>query len=260
MSMAFLQQRASVTEKMRRRSPYVPPERPFSITMKDILTYRGRYSVEERQLDFLRVASAPDGKDESRVFCAGHQEILLRPCVSIVGTRDVSEEGRRRAGRLARELADANVVVVSGLAKGVDTAALSSAIDAGGKAVGVIGTPLSVAYPIENHELQQAIWRDHFLISPFADGQPIFKGNFPKRNRVMAAMSDATVIVEASDTSGTLHQAAECKRLGRWLFIMKSVADDPNLKWPASFLGQPKTAILEGTEDILRAIDDEHPH
>jgi DNA processing protein len=70
----------------------------------------------------------------------------------------------------------------------------------------------------------------------------------------MAALSDATAVIEASDTSGTLHQAAECVRLGRWLFIAKSVAEDPNLKWPKSFLGKPKTAILERTQDILRSI------
>jgi DNA processing protein len=70
----------------------------------------------------------------------------------------------------------------------------------------------------------------------------------------MALISDATVVVEALDTSGTLHQAAECARLGRWLFIMKSVAEDPNLKWPKGFLGKPKTAVLEKTEDIISAI------
>jgi len=91
-------------------------------------------------------------------------------------------------------------------------------------------------------------------MTPFASGEPVFKSNFPKRNRVMAAISDATVIVEASDTSGTLHQAAECQRLGRWLFIMRSVADNPSLRWPASFLGKPKTAILGETSEILDAV------
>jgi DNA processing protein len=73
----------------------------------------------------------------------------------------------------------------------------------------------------------------------------------------MAFLSDASVIIEASDTSGTLHQAAECQRLGRWLFIAKSVANNPDLKWPKSFLGQPKTAVLEQTNDILRAVEHE---
>src|SRR5207237_8183973 len=118
----------------------------------------------------------------------------------------------------------------------------------------VIGTPLPKADTDDNYELHVTIWQRHLLMSPFAEGERVFKSNFPKRNRVMAAISDATVIIEASDTSGTLHQAIECNRLGRWLFIVKSVAADPSLKWPASFLRNPKTAILERTDDILQAL------
>ncbi len=72
----------------------------------------------------------------------------------------------------------------------------------------------------------------------------------------MAAVSDATVIIEASDTSGTLHQAAECQRLGRWLFIAKSVVDDTSLTWPPRFVGKQKVAVLETTSDILNTIQE----
>ena len=94
------------------------------------------------------------------------------------------------------------------------------------------------------------------MISPFSEGQVVYKSNFPVRNRVMAALSDATVIIEASDTSGTLHQAAECQRLGRWLFIAKSVADDPALKWPRKFLGLPKTKVLASTAEIIDCLNE----
>jgi DNA processing protein len=70
----------------------------------------------------------------------------------------------------------------------------------------------------------------------------------------MAAISDATVIVEATDTSGTLHQAAECHRLGRWLFIMKAVADDETLSWPRKFLKYPKVMVLSATAEISSAL------
>ncbi len=82
----------------------------------------------------------------------------------------------------------------------------------------------------------------------------MFRANFPVRNRVMAAVSDATVIIEASDTSGTLHQAAECQRLGRWLFVAKSVVDDASLNWPRRFVGKPKVAVLQATSDIVNTI------
>jgi DNA processing protein len=86
------------------------------------------------------------------------------------------------------------VIVVSGLAAGIDTAALGGAIQHHGRVTAVIGTPLSKAYPAANGQLQERIWREHLLLSPFAEGEAVFRSNFPKRNRVMAAVSDATVL------------------------------------------------------------------
>jgi DNA processing protein len=232
---------------------------PVSITetgLRELLLLAGRDVPAPRQFDLLRSGDSSAERGNSPVFYAGELSLLESPCVSVVGTRDVSEEGRLRAWRLARELAEAGVVVVSGLAKGVDTAALTGAIKHGGRVVAVIGTALGNAYPAENARLQETIWEEHLLVSPFRDGEPVYRSNFPKRNRVMAALSDATVIVEASDTSGTLHQAAECQRLGRWLFIMRSIVDNPALVWPKSFLGKPRTAVLESSADIIQAISE----
>jgi DNA processing protein len=161
-----------------------------------------------------------------------------------------SEGARRVAGELARE----GIVVVSGLAAGVDTAALTAALAAGGRVVGVIGTPLDRAYPARNRHLQERISLEHLLVSRFAAGERIRACNFPMRNRLMAALSDATVIIEAGERSGTLHQAAECLRLERWLFIARSLIEDPILKWPAKFLGRPRVAPLESTSAIVSAL------
>ncbi len=143
---------------------------------------------------------------------------------------------------------------MSGLARGVDTEALTSALESGGRTIAVIGTPLEKAFPAENGPLQERIYREQLLLSPFARGVEVQKYFFPIRNRVMAAISDATVIVEASDTSGTLHQAAECQRLGRWLFIARSVAEDTRLTWPSRFLGHAKTAVLTRTDQLLELL------
>jgi DNA processing protein len=193
-------------------------------------------------------------QSDDRLWCVGDVSIVRRKCVAIVGTRAVSSDGAARTRCLAQDLAGAGVVVVSGLAKGVDTEALTSAMREGGNVVAVIGTPIDKAYPAENKHLQEQIYREHLLVSQFAPGQRVYPSNFPERNKLMAALSDATVIVEAGDTSGTLHQAAECLRLGRWLFIAKSVVDDPSLQWPKRFLGQPRVEAFSSTEDILRAI------
>lgn len=189
-----------------------------------------------------------------QLWCAGDRSLVKRPAVAIVGTRKVSKEGAARARRLSRELSTAGVVVVSGLAEGVDREAHTAAIEARGSTIAVIGTPIDKAYPMENAELQTAIYLHHLLISQFAPGSRVFPSNFPARNKVMAAISDATVIIEASDTSGTLHQAAECVRLERFLFIARSVAADATLKWPAKFLAQPKVRVLSETDDVLTAL------
>jgi DNA processing protein len=233
---------------------YRAPPSSSCLFLQELIRRSGR-TVEDKQFDLLRSYGAKD----AHVYCAGDLSLLMRPTVSVVGTREVSDDGWRRASRLARELAMRNVVVMSGLARGVDTAALTAALEAGGKTIGVIGTPLEKAYPAENAKLQETIYSDHLLISPFRCAEPVYKGNFPKRNRVMALLSDATVIVEASDTSGTLHQAAECLRQGRWLFIVKSVVDDPSLKWPAKFVGKSRVIILTSTSEIVDAVSESRP-
>jgi len=233
------------------RGSYAPPSDVYSYPLPDLLQRIGRAALEERQLDFLIDASP---RCEATVFCAGDLTILSRPAISIVGTREASEAGLRRAAQLARDLAKADVTVVSGLAKGIDSAALTSAIENDGKVVAVVGTPLDQAYPAENAGLQQIIYQQYLLMTPFAVGERVFRSNFPTRNRVMAAVSDGTAIVEASDTSGTLHQAAECIRLGRWLFIAKSVVDDTSLTWPTRFLHQPKVRVLSSTSDIFDVV------
>lgn len=229
---------------------YTPPSKPSSVRLEWLLHKCGRRLVEDKQLDLLR----NNGILDVRVHYAGDLSLLNHPVVAIAGAREVSAEGSRRAYKLSRSLVWAGVTVLSGLAKGVDTAAHYGAIENDGRTIAVIGTPVEKAYPAENAELQEKIYREHLLISPFAKGERVFRSNFPKRNRVGALLSDATVIVEASDTSGSLHQAAECVRSGRWLFIMKSVAENPALTWPARFLGQPKVAILFDAQDVLDRI------
>jgi DNA processing protein len=229
------------------RSRYTPPD-PSSIQQISLGDLLPRLQNPQRQLAFDESTSAP----ERIVWCAGNTGLLTRAgSVAIVGTRSVSADGAARARRLATELAERHVVVVSGLAKGVDTEALTAAIDAGGAVIAVIGTPLDEAYPIENASLQETIARDHLLISQFQQGSKTFPGRFPERNRLMAAISDVTAIIEAGDMSGTLHQAAECVRLGRWLFIAKNAMEDPALTWPSQFKNHPHVRTLTQTSDIL---------
>ncbi len=171
--------------------------------------------------------------------------------VSIVGHRKATPGGIRSASQLASHLSKRHIVVVSGLDEGIDTAALTSAIKSGGRAIGVVATPLDRAYPKQNASLQDMIARDHLLISQFPQGTPARRRNFVLRNRTMALISDATVIVEAGETSGVLHQGWEALRLGRPLFIARTAADDPGLTWPAAMLGYGARILADETLDEL---------
>ncbi|MCL5783637.1 MAG: DNA-protecting protein DprA [Candidatus Thermoplasmatota archaeon] len=158
------------------------------------------------------------------------------PRVAIVGTREPSDEGRKTAFSLASELAKRGVVVISGLAKGIDSEAHKGAIDAKGETIAVLGTPLNIFYPKENRQLQTEIMTNHLAVSQFPSNKPVYKSNFVIRNRTMALLCDASIIVEAGDSSGTLSQDWEALRLGRPLFIWKSVFNVPDLKWPEQMI------------------------
>ena len=196
-------------------------------------------------------------------YYRGDIGLLESPSVSIVGARKASDSGLDRARRLARELAQKGITVVSGLALGIDTVALSSAIQESGKVIGVIGTPIDEYYPIENRKLQDEIARDHLLVSqvPFYkySVQPFSSKRyyFPERNELMAAISEVTVIIEASDTSGTLTQARACLAQGRPLFIMRSCFESPHLSWPKKYLEKAPQSVfvLEETSQILELLN-----
>jgi DNA processing protein len=183
----------------------------------------------------------------------GDLSLLDRPRVAIVGARKATQEGRRRAAQLARDCTRAGVVVVSGLAEGIDHVAHTAAIDHGGKTIAVIGTPLDRVYPTKHAELQRRIYREHLLLSPFTWGAKFVPSNFPERNRIMARLAMATVIIEASDTSGSMHQAVESIQVGHPVFIAAVLLDNPKLTWPRRFIGhdKPLGRILRASSDVI---------
>lgn len=171
------------------------------------------------------------------LYVKGSMEIPLpRPRVSIIGSRKASPKGLESAQTITKTLAEKQTVIVSGLAEGIDTAAHQTAIAIGGKTIAVLGTPLNKVYPRKNFQLQQEIMSNHLAISQFPIGHSTTPKDFVLRNRTMALISDATIIVEAGDTSGSLHQGWEALRLGRPLFIWKSVLNNTQLSWPKKML------------------------
>ena len=181
----------------------------------------------------------------------GDLELLKSTCrVSIVGSREASTLGLKRAARLAKELVEAGVVVVSGLARGIDFAAHTSAMHHGGRTIAVLGTPLDETYPREHVALQREIAEKHLVVSQWASGNRAGKGAFPARNRTMALLTHATVVVEAGERSGTIHQGYEALRLGRPLFLMQSVYDNGHA-WSAEMVARYGAQVLSETSELL---------
>lgn len=193
------------------------------------------------------------------LYYQGAWELTETRGIAVVGSRKASEDGLRRARRLARELVQRKFTVVSGLAEGVDIAAHCSAIESGGRTIAVIGTPLGIYYPRQHREMQDRIAAEHLLISQVPvlryarQAVPQNKLFFPERNVTMSALTEGTVIVEAGETSGTLTQARAALHQGRKLFILESCFHRGDITWPARFEAQGAIRV-RSTDDIWAAL------
>jgi len=193
------------------------------------------------------------------LYYRGDWELAYTRSVAIVGTRKPSAEGIARTKKLVRQLVESKFTVVSGLASGIDTVAHESAIAYGGCTIGVLGTALSQSYPAANKKLQKSIAEEHLLISQV----PIVRSSqqgpsrnhifFPERNITMSALTEATIIIEAGETSGTLTQARAALKQGRKLFILDSCFGQSGLSWPAKFEEQGAVRV-KTYDDILRTL------
>ena len=190
------------------------------------------------------------------LYFQGIWDLASSPSVAVVGTREPTDDGRRRTRRLVKCLVEDDFTITSGLARGVDTEAHLAALKAGGRTMAVIGTPLTQNYPKENKELQSLLSKYFLVISqvPFVrySNQTIQHNRlfFPERNKLMSAITKATIIVEAGETSGTLVQARAALEQGRKLFILDSCFKNPNITWPEKFA--KKGAIRVKDYDDIR--------
>lgn len=204
---------------------------PIECLYKEVKKYLeaklGSFSVVVNR-DYQYPIGLRDAKHPIELFYyRGNLDLLTNKSVSIVGARAATKFGLKRAQQLAKGLVEEGFTIVSGLAAGIDTAAMTETISSGGNVIGVIGTPIDQYYPKENRNLQDSISRDFLLISqvPFfrysKENFQLHRQHFPRRNVTMASISAATIIVEASDTSGSLTQARACISQNKKLFILE---------------------------------------
>ncbi|MEU4529047.1 DNA-processing protein DprA [Micromonospora ureilytica] len=173
--------------------------------------------------------------------------------VAVVGSRKASDEGLRIARAVATTLAGRGVTVVSGLAAGIDTAAHSAALEAGGRTVAVLGTGIRRYYPSGNRRLQDHIAEVGLVISQFWPDAPPSRQSFPMRNAVMSGYAVATVVVEAGETSGARIQARLALQHGRPVVLTSQVMQ---CDWAKTFAENPGVYVVHGTAQLLEAVDD----
>jgi DNA processing protein len=183
----------------------------------------------------------------------GRVELLERPAVAVVGARNASANGRMFAHGLARELAEAGVLVVSGLARGIDTAAHEGALAAGAPTLAVIASGVDVAYPSDNAGLMERIAADSAILSERPLGAVPQARHFPRRNRLISGITLGVVVVEAAPQSGSLITARLAAEQGREVMAVPGSPLDPRHRGTNQLLRDGAT-LVESAADVLAAL------
>ena len=176
------------------------------------------------------------------------------PAIAIVGTRDPSDYGRRWTRKLSVALAQAGFLVVSGLADGIDTEAHASCLNAGGRTIAVMGTGVDVVYPFSNRSLAQRIAKQGLLLSEYPVGTQPDRVNFPRRNRIIAGLSRATLVLEAPQKSGALITARLANDYSRDVYVLPGSLDNKRCRGCLDLLYQGAHAIL-GEAHLLELLE-----
>ncbi len=184
------------------------------------------------------------------LFCLGDVGNLKRPSVGIVGSRAATQYGLRVTSSIVPELARNGLVVISGLALGIDAAAHTQTLDSAGRTIAVLGTGVDVPYPRENEWIYKRIEATGLLVSELLPGARAHPGSFPTRNRLIAALADVLVVVEASARSGALITAQAAANAGRVVGTVPGPIDHPSSAGTNSLL-RYNTHVVTSADDVM---------
>jgi DNA processing protein len=222
----------------------------FKRAEKELVSIRGiencrllSWSDPEYPQSLLQIYDAP-----VLLYVRGDAQVLNLPSISIVGTRRPTLYGTQMADRMGREIAARGVVVVSGMARGIDALAHKGAMTVNGRAVGVLGTGINVCYPKENKKLYEKVLERGAIVSEFPLGTHPAPENFPIRNRIVAGMPLGVVVVEGAQYSGSLITARLAMEFGREVFGVPG-----NVTQPVSFA--PNQLIRQGAKLVTNGAD-----
>ncbi|HVG46112.1 MAG TPA: DNA-processing protein DprA, partial [Longimicrobium sp.] len=187
------------------------------------------------------------------LFAAGDLALLGTPGVGVVGTRSPTDYGVRAATSLSGALARAGLTIVSGMAKGIDAAAHAAALDAGGATVGVLGHGIDRVYPPENTQLFSRVRERGLLITELAPGEEPNAGNFPRRNRLIAALSLGVLVVEMGEKSGAQHTVTYALEQGKEVFAVPGPISSTRSTGTNQLL-KDGARLVTGADDILEEL------
>lgn len=192
------------------------------------------------------------------LYLKGQRELLQRPMLAVVGSRNASAQGLRDAQAFAQNLAEAGLTIVSGLALGIDAAAHEGALQSTGHTIAVMGTGMDIVYPARNRNLAHRIAERGLLLSEFAPGTPSVASNFPRRNRIISGLSRGCLVVEAALQSGSLITARQALEQGREIFALPGSIHSPFSRGCHSLIKQG-AKLVESAHDILSELNWELP-
>ncbi len=211
--------------------------------------------IDRKSADYpRRLQDLYDPPDSLYIY--GDASLLKKPMIAIVGSRNASPEGLKNARYLAQGLARAGALIVSGMAMGIDSAAHHAVIELGSGhfTAAILGTGLDIVYPRQNINLSRAIGQQGLLISELPMGTGPKAWHFPRRNRIIAALSHGVVVVEAAKRSGSLITARLAAELGREVFALPGPLSNPN-SIGCHLLIQQGAKLAFRTSDILEELD-----
>ncbi|MDL1965359.1 MAG: DNA-processing protein DprA, partial [Candidatus Desulfofervidus auxilii] len=188
------------------------------------------------------------------LYLKGEAELLNTPSIAIVGARRASFYGLKIATKLATNLAELGITVVSGLARGIDAAGHKGALQAGGNTIAVLGCGLDIVYPSENQKFYAKIEKEGVLISEFPLGTPPLSQNFPVRNRLISGLSLGVVVVEAALKSGSLITARLALEQGREVFAVPGPISNFYSKGTHALIKQG-AKLVENVMDIVEELN-----
>ncbi|ANE48960.1 hypothetical protein SY83_15965 [Paenibacillus swuensis] len=188
------------------------------------------------------------------LYARGKVELMNMPLIAMVGARTPTAYGRKAAEELAAALVKAEIGVVSGLARGIDSCAHQGTLNAGGATIAVLGTGIDVVYPPENRALYNSISERGLVLSEFPMGTPSKAGMFPQRNRIIAGMSLGTIVVEAAKQSGSLITAEYAFNENREVFAVPGYFSSPKSQGTHELIKNGKGRLICSIGDILEEL------